>query len=402
MIRHDIFSVRRIFGASVLLAALMSSSCATIGSKKLVSSHTAYNDAVQLTVTREVLSNLVRSRYADPMQFITVSAINSQFSVSVGASGGAGGIGQAGTVGEAGGSVGYSDAPTITFIPQSDNAFYNSLHSPFEVGETIGFGLSYRFARTGPAWQALSLRFSYAAINGADDYVGGRYNEIYGRRVDAIVRLLELGASYQQVAEWDFDSLALPKERVTAEDKVWSFRMGLFFIEEDDGKNVRLARYRMVVALSLPDPDRPEVVAALETLGVKPGGSRYILRPPLHATPGIEDPYAIWVTPRSMSDVINLAARFVEVPSAHVGIVPPLEPFGQGSPVISSVRIRSSEKRPPFPYRVQHRGYWFYVDDSDVDSKVFLEAMVATYSSRVGSKQAGEASPQVVLPVGGG
>jgi len=402
MIRHDIFSVRRIFGASVLLAALMSSSCATIGSKKLVSSHTAYNDAVQLTVTREVLSNIVRSRYADPMQFITVSAINSQFSVSVGASGGAGGIGQAGTVGEAGGSVGYSDAPTITFIPQSDNAFYNSLSSPLEVGEAIGFGLSYRFARTGPDWQALSLRFSYAAINGADDYIGGRYNQIYGRRVDAIVRLLELGASYQQVAEWDFDSLALPKERVTAEDKVWSFRMGLFFIEEDDGKNVRLARYRMVLALSLPDPDRPEVVAALETLGVKPGRSRYILRPPLHATPGIEDPYAIWVTPRSMSDVINLATRFVEVPSAHVGIVPPLEPFGGDSSVISSVRIRSSEKKPPFRYRVQHRGYWFYVDDSDVDSKVFLEAMVATYNSRVGSKQAGEASPQVVLPVGGG
>jgi hypothetical protein len=42
------------------------------------------------------------------------------------------------------------------------------------------------------------------------------------------------------------------------------------------------------------------------------------------------------------------------------------------------------------------------VDDSEVESKIFLEAMVAAYSSRLGSKQAGEAAPQVVLPVGGG
>ena len=68
----------------------MTVSCTTIGPQKLVSSHTAYNDAVQLTITREVLVNIVRSRYTDPMQFMRVSAINAQFSVSVGASGGAG------------------------------------------------------------------------------------------------------------------------------------------------------------------------------------------------------------------------------------------------------------------------------------------------------------------------
>jgi len=71
-----------------LLAASLSTSCRSVGAKKLVSSHTAYNDAVQLTVTREVLANIVRSRYADPMQFIAVSAINAQFSVNVGGSAG--------------------------------------------------------------------------------------------------------------------------------------------------------------------------------------------------------------------------------------------------------------------------------------------------------------------------
>jgi hypothetical protein len=178
--------------------------------------------------------------------------------------------------------------------------------------------------------------------------------------------------------------------------------MGLYFIEEDDGKNVRLARYRLVLALVLRDPDDPAALEALETLGVRPGAKRYVLRPPDHSTPGEEDTYAIWVTPRSMVDVISLAARFVEVPDAHADIVPPLAPLAEGSPAVATSFIRSSEKEPPFPYRVRHRGYWFYVDDSELEARIFLEVMVAAYSSRVGSKQAGDEAPQVVIPVGGG
>jgi hypothetical protein len=41
-------SVRKILGGFALLAALMSASCATIGAKKLVLSHTAYNDGSSL------------------------------------------------------------------------------------------------------------------------------------------------------------------------------------------------------------------------------------------------------------------------------------------------------------------------------------------------------------------
>jgi hypothetical protein len=380
------------------LAALVAASCTSIGPDKLVSTHTGYNDAVQLTVTREVLSNIVRSRYSDPMQFIAVSSITAQFSVGVDVSGGAGGIG-AGAVGEAGASVGYSDSPTISFVPQSDAGFYKSLHSPFSVEEAVGFALAYRFARRDPRWAALSWRMGFAAINHADDFVDGRYNELYTRRIDALLRLAELGGTYRQVPEWDFDSTAIAKDKVLAEDMVEAFKNGLYFVEEDDGESVRLARYRLVLALTLPAPDDPEAVAALEMLGVTPGRAQYVVRPPLHATPGTSDPHAIWVTPRSMIDVINLAARLVEVPAAHADIVPPLEGLAADGADLPMLRIRSSERMPSCPYRIQHRGYWFYVDDSEAESKVLLEAIVAAYSSRVGSKQAGDAAPQLVLSV---
>lgn len=385
----------------VVLAALLSSACTSFGPSRLSSSHTAYNDAIQLTVTREVLINIVRSRYSDPMQFFAVSAINAQWSVSADASAGVGGIGEPGSTGQVGASVGYSDSPTVTYVPLSDAAFYQALYSPFAVSETVGFGLAYRFARTDPRWQTLSLLFSFSSINDANDFVGGRVNELYTRRVGAIARLIDLGAVWEQVPEWDFNTSAVPKEKVTAEDQVDAFGAGLYFIEENGGKNVRLARYRIVVALTLPDPEHPEVRAALEDLGVKLGGSRYVFRPPLHASPGYEDPYAIWISPRSMADVIGLATRFVGVPAVHADIAPGLDAMTMSGLDLPPVRIRSSKEEPPFPYRVQHRGYWFYVDDTDLESKMFLEAMVATYSSRVGSKRPDSAPPQIVIPVGG-
>ena len=187
---------------------------------------------------------------------------------------------------------------------------------------------------------------------------------------------------------------------MTAEDEVEAFKWGLYFIEAQDGKSVRLARYRLVVALVLPSADDPQVVQELEAMGVTPGHRQYVFRPPTDFLPGVHDPTQSG-SPRADGG-ISPAAYFVEVPPAHAKLVPSVEPMPGDPKVLAPLRIRSSEKEPPFPYRIRHRGYWFYVDDLDLRSKMFLEAMVATFTSRVGSKQPLDAGPQVVLPIGGG
>lgn len=385
----------------VVFLLMLCTSCATIGPQKVVSSHTAYNDAVQLTVTREVLSNIVRSRYSDPMQFIAVSAINAQFSVSAGGGANVGGIGEAGAVGGMDASVGYSDSPTITFVPQSDAGFYKSFYEPFDVTETIGFGLSYRYARMEKGWQNLSMRFSFSSINGANDFVNGQINSLYEKRIAALEYLLDNDATFQQVPDWDFNTVSIAKDIVEAEDYVDAFKAGLFFVEEGDGETVRLARYRLILGLSIPQPNAPKTRIALDALGVTPGYARYVFRPPNHATPGEVNPADVWVTPRSMADVINLATQFVDIPAAHNDLVSPLVSVIADTGRLPSIIIHSSKEEPAFQYRIKHRGYWFYVDDTELESKMFLEALVAAYSSRVGSKQAGDEKPQVVLPVGG-
>jgi len=120
----------------VVLVACLLLGCTSIGPSKLVPTHEGYNDAVQLTLTREVLKNIVRGRYLDPTQFLSVSSINAQFSVGVKAGGGVTGIG-ADTAGTAQGQIGYSDSPTITYVPQVGAGLYKSLGAPLNLTEAL-------------------------------------------------------------------------------------------------------------------------------------------------------------------------------------------------------------------------------------------------------------------------
>ena len=90
---------------------------------------------------------------------------------------------------------------------------------------------------------------------------------------------------------------------------------------------------------------------------------------------------------------------FVNVPDEHKVIVPEVVSRIILSPLMPKINIRSSREEPSVPYKVQHRGYWFYIDDMKIASRKFLEGMVAAYSSRVGSKQLNEEGQlRVVIP----
>ena len=56
---------------------------------------------------------------------------------------------------------------------------------------------------------------------------------------------------------------------------------------------------------------------------------------------------------------------------------------------------------------IEYRHCWsedrvFYIDETEIESRMFFEGLVAAYMSRVGSKTAGDEGPQLILPVGGG
>jgi hypothetical protein len=383
--------VGRLIAGTTATAALFGGlSCSSIGPGKLVSSHEGYNDAVQQTVTREVLKNIVRMRYADPMQFITVSSINAQFSVSAG-----GGLGPTSSS-LTGVSVGYSDSPTITYVPQSDAGFTKSIDSPVELQAAMTYLLH------GGKFQPHEIGLVIGAINDAPDRAGPA-GDNYRARAQALGRLVERGAMLRHFRELYPRHAPIPVSQVDGRAYADAARAGFYFYDAGDGK-LALASKHLGIGLVVPRPHEGQTAADLRTLGLSPGKHMYPIRGPAEAEP---EPFGIqadtlWLIPRSVEGMMELAAMTVEVPPEHVeaGTAPVDAPAGN-SGVHLSMQVRVSEKRPSSVYRIQHRGFWFYIDDTDTPSKILFSALVQAYSSQLGSRASGDDAPQIVLPIGG-
>ena len=96
-----------------LFVVLLLAGCSTYGPQLVLNSHIEYNKAVEQVIQEELLLNIVRRRYYEAPQFVTISSISSTMSTSTAISGGSA-FGNEGTptTGNIGGSVAFSDSPT--------------------------------------------------------------------------------------------------------------------------------------------------------------------------------------------------------------------------------------------------------------------------------------------------
>ena len=391
--------MRRCLGRlAVAVAFIGLTACTSIGPEKLVPTHEGYNDAVQLSVSREVLKNIVRQRYLEPPQYIRVTAINAQFSVSVGANVGVGGIGTGAAAGQAGGNVGYSDSPTITFVPQFGSAEYKAFVAPVDLEEAIGF--VFQWGRMQPYEIALAI----GAINDAPDRVGP-VGDAYRARVDALARLFAGGATVRYFREFLASQYApISKDKVDGDAYAKAAAEGVAFYEAENGM-LRLGKTFLTLGLVVPLPHEGQTAADLQLLGLTPGKYLYPIRPPFQARPkqlGELQADTLWLSPRSAWRVLEIAAISVDVPAEHLqsGIAPGEAQINSG--VELPLRIRHSTDPPNSVYRIRHRGYWFYIDETDSASKEVYLRLVTLYTSRIGAKPPGAHTPTLVLPIGGG
>jgi hypothetical protein len=292
------------------LTLLLVAGCASVGPSRLVSSHEGYNDAVQLVTSREVLLNIVRLRYLDPIQFVSVSAINASFSVSAGASVG----------GTAGANVGFSDSPTITFVPVNGSAAMKSLESPFNLRYLLNYSFDLNEAREE------DIAAAFMAIQNAPDREGPA-GETFRRRVTALAKLVELGCELSQRRVLYPRHQPFPADKVSGRAYVEAAVGGLYFVDAGDGK-LTLGSKHILPGLSVPNPKDPEVIEQLRILDVEPGYDFYTLRPATQ----LQIPNSMWtdrsdgrlkasiyVIPRSVMSLMGVVAKSVEPPPPPPG-----------------------------------------------------------------------------------
>jgi len=106
------------------------------------------------------------------------------------------------------------------------------------------------------------------------------------------------------------------------------------------------------------------------------------------------------VQTRSVAEIVLIAAGSIEVPSEHVNAG--LVEAGPDLPAIYPIlKIHSSRDAPARAnVAVHHRGWWFYVDDTDLASKRMFQRIQMLFLTRLSEATRGtQTAPLLTIPV---
>lgn len=343
--------------------------CVTVGHRAIEGSRTDYNVALTRTDDEQLLLNLVRLRYRDRPLFLEATALNTQFSFAGSADAAAGFGGGSGVATEygVGGGIAFEEKPTVTYVPLQGPDYVQRLLSSVSIETLVLLDAS--------GWSTERVfRLCLQGLNDLDNApraAGPTPAEApdYDRflRATRLIRALELTGGVSGT------------RRGLGDDA------GLWLEFSDEARS------------------RPQFAEWVELLGLDPEAQRFRITPGVGGGAGDE----IRLRPRSLAGVFYFLSQSVEVPDADVeaGRVTVTldaagEPFDWGRVTDGLMRIRSSKSRPDHAsVAVRYRGHWFYIDDSDLDSKSTFLLLGQLYALQSGG--GGGTTPVLTLPVGG-
>ena len=179
--------------------------------------------------------------------------------------------------------------------------------------------------------------------------------------------------------------------RISGTDLVEAARSGLQFRRHAAGDKFVLTSSRPapVMAMDTTAPGTAEVMRTLRL--VADGRPYYALKPGTRIGPQPEQAEAIALRTRSLLKALLYLSKGVEVPSEHVeaGIISPDWPAGFEieSNIDDFFKVCSSQSPPKAEIEVRYRGHWFYVDDTDMVSRVTFLHLAELF--RLGRRSAG-------------
>jgi len=340
----------------VLLAGCMSA-----GPTLVSGSRTDYNVVLRQADDQQMLLNLVRLRYRDRAMFLEVSALNTQFSISNEVSGNTV-LGQGDSYLGVGGKVVAQETPTVSYTPLKGADFVQRILDPISL-DTL-------FLLNTAGWSSDRLfRLLVDEMNDVGNAQGANgptparappYEEF--KRLSYLLRQLGLeglytGAIYNNQPVLVFEPEAL---------------------------------------------DHVQYQELTQTLGLDPAR---LVFPVIVAARSSEN-NSINLRFRSFSGVMYFLSQSVQVPEADIiaGRVTVTrdaagQPFDWQQVTEGILTIRSSAAAPDnAAVAINYRDSWFYIDDSDLDSKSTFSLLSQVYQLQAGDAKS--VVPVLTLPVG--
>lgn len=339
--------------------------CANLGPAAIRAGRTEYNIALGATRDEQLLLNIVRLRYRDPVFFLKTVQLTTQFLFSPELEASASLVPGADLYGLRGSYL-YEEKPTVSYVPLSGQEFVEQVLTP------VSFATIQLLSNAGWSLERI-LRLCVDELNGVPNAPRAagptpsdppEFEQF--RRVASLFRVLQLN------------------------------KLIGIGTRQEDGESIPTLQFSREAL------DSPEYQEFVELLGLNPGQTIY--KWVVGVGGGRGDVIAIET--RSYSAILFFMSQSVEVPSrdedeGRVTVTRDEsgEPFDWSMVTGEMMRIQSSESRPNnAAVAVRYRGSWFYIDDSDLDSKstfVLLSQLSALQSGRVEG-----AAPVLTLPVG--
>jgi hypothetical protein len=358
------------------LVALLASGCATgLGPGAVRSERPDYNRQIVRSADGEMLLNLVRLRYNDSPLFLELGGVVAQYSYDAAFNA----LGQISGSGPSGASVGsmlgYSEKPTVTYVPLAGEAFATRMLAPIPLDAVMLFEQS--------GWSA--ERLLLVAVQ--------RVNNLYNAPT---------AGGPTPVRPPDYEAFADVAERVERLRLAGLF--GLNWEKKEHEKDPPGRNPRFWVRPP-PDPKSPlaaDVAVVRRYLDLEPGREDFRLT----AFPFERQPSEVGLRCRSLLGVLYFLSQSVEVPAPDVkaGRVTVTkddqgQPFDWSKVTGRVMAIHSQKERPEnASVAVQHRGWWFYVADDDPSAKTTFSLLNILFSLQAASGQG--KSPLLTLPVG--
>ena len=350
------------------MAVIAMAGCASIGPSHMSRDRFDYMGVVAESWKNQMLQNLVKLRYGDTPVFLDVGQIVANYSFQRTITAGAlanffnSGVHPGTPTGNLSLSAQgvYTDTPTITYAPLAGERFARSLMMPMPVSAVLnvlqaGYPVDFVF------------RLTVQSVNGVDNR---RVQLRHVRPANPEFYLLIRELNRVQ----DSGEVGVRVEKIDHED-----RLELIFRPRMDAAVAESVRHvKSILGL---DPDSQEFQV---TYGVVPRSDKEIT----------------FLT-RSILEVLTDLSSGIGVPEVHVrehqtGPTPEAD-LGPEGRIRELIRITSSLDHPDHAFvATPYRGYWFFIDDQDINSKrlftflMFLFTFVET--------PGGGASPILTIP----
>jgi hypothetical protein len=343
---------------------LVTTGCKTIGPNTVARDRSNYSDSIAESWKRQTLLNIVKLRYLDPPIFVDVGQIVAGYSLESTLTAGASfpeTTGFGGDTATVGGSMRYTDRPTITYTPLTGNKFVKALMTPLPP-ESVFFTIQSGWPADGVL---LATASSLNGLKNQETSISGVTPPDAG-----FLRVLELLRNVQR-----------------------SGGVSMRVQQDDQKRHTSLLTFR---SKDLSATTLAEVTELRQLLGLSPEAMEFKLV--FGGTPANDRELA--VITRSYLHIMATMAAQVDVPAADLTegrATPGVEAAEADDQAPRLVRIHSSPGKPADAFvAVPYRDVWFWVDDRDIRSKRAFAFMMMLFTlSDTGDK---EPMPLITIP----